>query len=437
MAFPTQRGKLALAAYLEQHSDFRLTAANLSLSQALQQLETHPEDYGQQFIQANKLFKRCVFVLLMLCALFGALAVPSALLGDHSQQVNIFWLLLVLLGVHLLNLVMWGVSLLISPLRASAPHSYFLATLVFLNNKLAPLFKLNPKVCAAYLQWQCHPYSNKWLLSLLSHCAWGVYLSAGLFMSVLLLLTNQVTFVWETTLLNEQTFISLTGHLSWLPSQLGIALPNQFDILNSPVDTLSQTDLTRQRWANFLLISLALYGVLPRLVCGIISLLMYRLKRFYLPLSPYEKSLQQRYQVPLKDSKIVDKEALQPSPATPPMLATLQDLPNAALRESWALYEWLGAPPAILAAAKSLCYLHDRQTQQSFLAQPNSSPMYLLVTPTQSPDRGTLRLLNEAKQAYPRLSLVLEHCTCASSLEDWQRFAAQSHLPLYKMTQEG
>ena len=60
-------------------------------------------------------------------------------------------------------------------------------------------------------------------------------------MTLLLLLTNQVNFAWETTLLSDDAFIQLTQTLSIIPQWFDIALPNHLDILASRVDLVSQT----------------------------------------------------------------------------------------------------------------------------------------------------------------------------------------------------
>ncbi len=436
MAFPSLRGKLALAAYLEQHSDFRLATGGSSLSQALQQLDSQPHQYEQEFVRAHKLFQRCAVGLFLLCALLGTMAVPSALLGPQNQQVNIFWLLLILLGMHGLNLLLWCVSLLISPFRNTPPNSFLLSILVFVNNKLAPLLKLSPHVSAAYLQWQCHPYSNKWLLGVLSHAGWGIYLFAGWLMSVLLLLTNQVTFVWETTLLDEQAFLTITELISWLPEQLGIAVPNQLDILGSPVDVSYQTEQTRQHWANLLLASLMLYGVLPRVLGATISLMMLRIKRYYLPLSSHEQALQKRFQPTQYTSDIVDADhsTADDYRAEP---ATTSPLPKQALLGCWGLYEWMDTQPKALASAQSVTILNDRQAQQRFLAQQDLASVYLLVNPQTSPDRGTQRFITQIKQACPDLALVIYHEAPQDYRQDWQQLATRAGIRLYLMTTEG
>ena len=109
MTFPTQGAKLTLAAWLETHSDFRLPAHASDVKTALMTLDTSPSpvSYSAQFATLKRYFNRAVLVLMVCCALLGFMAVPSAFAMNQANQVNIFWLFLVLLGFHGLNVIVW------------------------------------------------------------------------------------------------------------------------------------------------------------------------------------------------------------------------------------------------------------------------------------------------------------------------------------------
>ncbi|NLQ18871.1 DUF2868 domain-containing protein [Marinomonas sp. M1K-6] len=438
MTFPTQGAKLALAAWLESHSAFRLPTEANNLSDALKALETTPHlnGYLTQFSRLRRYFIRAILSLFVVSFLLGMIAVPPAFATGESHQVNIFWLFIILLGFHALNFVVWFITMLATMRQQTSGQGLLLSLLIFINKKISKHSHIEEEVAAAYFHWQCPTHANKWLVSSISHGAWGCYLFAGWMMTLLLLLTNQVNFVWETTLLSDNAFIQLTQTLSVIPQWFGISLPNQLDILASRVDLVSQTAATRQHWANFLLASIMLYGVLPRLILTAICLGLYHVKRATQPLSTPEKIIQNRYRQQAKQSRhILDADHHPAShSATNANNASNGPLPSNALSQHWALYEWSQAKPDSLRQPRSLSLLNNRQQQDDFLASPSDEAMYILVDAKQSPDRGTRRFFSQASTTYPALFMVIYGGENATFSEDWQRLARETHLPFTPFT---
>ena len=195
MTFPTFKAKLALAAWLETHTEFRLSTHASDLTSALKELEASPKStsYLAQFTQLKRYFNRGILGLLIVSLLLGFMAVPPAFATGQSNQVNIFWLFIILLGFHALNFVVWFVTMMATMKQQTEIKGMLLSLLIFLNQKISKHSHINTDVSAAYIHWQCPAHSNKWLISSLSHGAWGCYLLAGWVMTLLLLLTNQVT----------------------------------------------------------------------------------------------------------------------------------------------------------------------------------------------------------------------------------------------------
>lgn len=440
MTFPTIRAKLALAAWLETHTEFRLSAHANDLPSALKELEASPNStsYLDQFTQLKRYFNRAILGLLVVSLLLGLMAVPPAFATGQSNQVNIFWLFIILLGFHALNFVVWFVTMVATMKQQTDSKGMLLSLLILLNKKISKHSHINTDVSAAYLHWQCPAHSNKWLISSLSHGAWGCYLLAGWIMTLLLLLTNQVNFVWETTLLSDDAFIQLTQTLSVIPQWFGIALPNQVDILASRIDLVSQTATTRQHWANFLLASIFIYGVLPRLLFAIICLAMYHLKRATQPLSTQEKIIQNRYHRQEKQSRnVLDANHHQSSSSsTQSNEADNNPLADDAFSQHWALFEWSGTKPDSLRSARSLSLLNSREEQEQFLTSSSNEPIYILVNAEQSPDRGTRRFFSQASMAYPELLMVIYGNEKARFIEDWQRLARETRLHSTQLKQK-
>jgi hypothetical protein len=440
MTFPTHSAKLALAAWLETHTEFRLPTHANDLSSALKELETSPQStsYLAQFIQLKLYFNRAILGLLVVCLLLGFMAVPPAFATSQSNQVNIFWLFIILLGFHALNFVIWFVTMIATMRQNTESKGMLLGLLMFLNKKLSKHSHINTNVSAAYLHWQCATRSNKWLVSSISHGAWGCYLLAGWLMTLLLLLTNQVNFVWETTLLSDGAFIQLTQALSIIPQWFDITLPNQFDILVSRVDLVAQTASTRQHWANFLLASIMFYGVLPRLIFTVFCLSMYHIKRVTQPLSTQEKIIQNRYRQPESQRRtVLDADHHRVESGSKNMdEAHKNTLPDSAYSHNWALFEWSQDKPECLHSASAVSLLNSREEQDRFLASPSDEPMYVLVNAGQSPDRGTRRFFSRAATVYPSLLMVIAEDNNATFLEDWQRLARETRLHSSQLKQK-
>jgi hypothetical protein len=440
MTFPTQRAKLALAAWLEAHSEFRLSAHASNLTTALEELKTSPQpsSYLAQFSRLKGYFNRAILGLLIVSFLLGLIAVPPAFATGESNQVNIFWLFIILLGFHALNFIVWFVTMMATMRYSSEGKGFLLSLLIFINKKVSKHSLIKEEVTAAYLHWQCPAHSNKWLISSISHGAWGCYLLAGWIMTLLLLLTNQVNFVWETTLLSDQAFIQLTQTLSILPQWFGISLPNQLDILASRVDLISQTASTRQHWANFLLASILIYGVLPRLIFMLISLGLYHFKRATQPLSTQEKIIQNRYRQPEKQHRNIldaDHHKTEKS-STASNTGDQKTLANNSFSQHWALFEWSTAQPDYLNSARSLSFLNSREEQERFLMSSSNEPVYILVDGAQSPDRGSRRFFSQASKVYPSLFMVISDHEQAKFIADWQRLARETHLAFTSLTQK-
>jgi len=431
MPFPTHSAKLSLAAWLEAHTEFQLPTHASDLPTALNELDRSPQpkSYLAQFTQLKRYFNRAILGLLLVSLLLGFMAVPPAFATSQSNQVNIFWLFIILLGFHALNFIVWCVTMLATMRQSNNHQGFLLSLLIFLNKKVGKHLHINTEVSTAYLHWQCPNHVNKWLVSSISHGAWGCYLFAGWVMTLLLLLTNQVNFAWETTLLSDDSFVQLTQTLSAIPQWFGIALPNQVDILASRVDLVSQTASTRQHWANFLLASIFLYGVLPRAMLTIVCVAMYHLKRAAQPLSTQEKIIQNRYRQQEKQSRhILDADNHRSGSSAPANDTHSNTLAESAFSQQWALFEWSQARPDYLHAARSVSLLNSREEQDRFLASANDEPMYILVNAEQSPDRGTRRFFTQTSKVYSALTMVIAEQGQAKFTEDWQRLAKEAHI---------
>ncbi len=239
-------------------------AALLTRAQAM----TRANDCQNDIDKPAKLHSMLLKAAFVLVALLGFLAVANALSSgsDDQHAINIYWLLIVLLGFNLLSIALWCVGSLtkigdlISGSIAKLPLSVF--------KKLA--IGKQPAARAWYAGHYREHY-GLWHISTLNHSLWLVYLCAGLFSLILFLSAQQYDFYWGSTLLSADTFLSLTNTLAAPLAAVGFAVPDASQISMSREGLGNASAVTRQQWAMFLIGALLLYGLLPRFVCWLVA----------------------------------------------------------------------------------------------------------------------------------------------------------------------
>jgi hypothetical protein len=277
----------------------------------------------------------------------------------------------------------------------------------------------------------------------LSHALWAGYLLGGLGMILMLLAARQYDFVWETTLLGEATFVSLTQALSVLPAHLGLPTPSLEHISGSRLGAdPALLAAARQAWAGLLISSLLLYGLLPRIALYLFCRLRQAraLAAFRLDTSrPYYVRLRQRLIPPATHLGVVDADDVPPqtNPESP-LPGGAQAIPAEA--------HWLGIelgpeepwPPVALPPPQDLGSVADRLGQHRALDQVailGRKPLVLAVPLQRSPDRGLARFIAQLLGAHSGSSwlALLENraATAAAAtrdarLCDWYALAASS-----------
>ncbi|WP_162874416.1 DUF2868 domain-containing protein, partial [Pseudomonas viridiflava] len=112
---------------------------------------------------------------------------------------------------------------------------------------------------------------NRWVLGLVVNSLWLIALLSALVVLLMLMSTRRYGFVWETTILSSDTFVSLTQTLSTIPAWLGFSVPDESMIRASGNGALS-IENARQAWAAWLVGVLLVYGILPRLMLAALCL---------------------------------------------------------------------------------------------------------------------------------------------------------------------
>ncbi|ATR81302.1 hypothetical protein CS390_01460 [Pseudomonas sp. HLS-6] len=332
-----------------------------------------------------------LLVLLAVAVLSGA-GLAFAALGDGQRPVNVFWAVGSLLGVNLLLLLSWAMSFSLAGEQGASLGRVWL----WLSEKLARDAQAVHLAPALLLLLQ-RQRLNRWLLGALVNGLWLLALGSALLVLLVLLATRRYGFVWETTILGDQTFIDLTQALGALPALLGFSVPDVAMIRASGVSQ-PVLELARQAWAGWLLGVLMVYGLLPRLLLAATCLWRWRRGRQHLSLD-----LKLPGYNTLREALIPSSERLginDPEPAAMPEVTRLADAEHSAgaLLVGLELDDQRPWPPALPASVVDAGILDSRESRNRLLEQLSRFPparLAIACDPRRSPDRGSLALIAE------------------------------------------
>ncbi len=394
-------------------------------------------------VHIDKALRNSGLATLAIGALFvalGALAASQAFSQVTANTVNFYWLLTVLLGFNLLALLFWVIGLTLAKLSGSHITSPLPRLQDLVNRWLSSGSAAQQAYRAVHgVLWSGD--SGHWLLSRMTHAIWLSYLTGGLAMILLMLATRQFDFVWETTLLGPDTFVSLTETLSIIPAALGFSVPDSAQVAASHPGIMREGDAgaSRRAWAGLLLGCMVVYGILPRLLLlGVSQALLVRARgRFRLPLSdPYYIGLRNRLMPATRRFGVVDPDRHQ-RPAVVPVnpIATDSRLPDNAFFTGIELNPDQPWPPGGIPAGDDLGIVNDGPSQHRVLdalATSGGRPLVAVVPLMRSPDRGLERLLGalKARSRGPLYLALSEADTDGRSVDtngrerDWFRLAA-------------
>jgi hypothetical protein len=388
----------------------------------------------------------------MLVVMLGALGTLYAV--TDSQTINIYWLLLVLLGFNIVSMLLWltGISLNIEGLTSG-----MLARLTgwlpgHLESKARVRENLDRKKAGilADRAWLACSFSGpvgKWHFSKISHQLWLAYLFAGLFSLVLLLMVRQYDFTWGTTLLSDTVFVTLTETLSVPLDVLGFATPSAEQVQQTRIGQLQQglapaaSAELRYLWAQFLLASLLCFGIAPRIILWCWSLIMFRRARRLFMLDhylPYYIALRQRLQPLASHRQVIDAGTAPVDNYHPPAPGTVtHTLPAEARWIAVELGDDIPWPLASLNVNNDLGQVVDRETLADILQRlrDNQYPVIAIaVSSARPPDRGVQRTIASLVSGGEQRWLVLlqnheDEPVTEKRLAAWYRLADACDVP--------
>lgn len=347
-------------------------------------LKTSADDVIRQYSRLIYITSVIQWGSVVLFLALGLLAAPLAFDASSSQKVNIFWLLSVLLGAHFLSLIIWTLSFTTGRQRSS----YLKSLISICLKQFAKWAHIPDMIVDTFMRIRFAESCGKWFLARLMHTMWGAYLIGGLISAIFFLMTHQVHFVWETTLLTSQDFATLTQLLSIIPEALGMAVPTLSDIHQSRIDQVVQPEDMRRMWAIWVLGCVLIYGVAIRVTLAGISHLYWlaATRRRINALGPITVTHSAH------STTIIDPDGdarpIADQPDIP--LRRVSQLPY---HDQYFLFEWSKPHPLALKDAHSLETINSAQEQQLYLRSPE--PNCILIDSTLSPDRGSLRFLRQ------------------------------------------
>ena len=373
---------------------------------------------------------RLALSLLVLLALLSGAGLALGALGDGQRPVNVFWALGSLLGLHLLLLLGWLLGLLLGGKQAGALGRLWL----WLSEKLARDARAAQLAPALLLLLQRQGL-NRWLLGLLVHGLWLVALLSALLLTLVLLATRRYGFVWETTLLGSDTFVSLTHALGAIPALMGFAVPSA-EIIRASGDAALPIEAARHAWAGWLLGVLLVFGILPRLLLTLFCLWRWQAGQKHLQLDlslPGYSLLRERLQPSSERLGVCDTAPAQLH--QPEAGQTVRDSQGALLvaieldpQRNW--------PPTLPKDVADAGVIDSREQRKQLLDQLSRFPparLLIACDPRRSPDRGSLALLGELARTASATRIWLlppppGEALDSARLGDWHRALEQLQL---------
>ena len=404
------------------------------------------DDLSLPLGQAARLSRYANTAALIVAALLGALGVSYAV--TDSFTINIYWLLLVLLGFNLISMLLWltGISLNVKGLTAGVMARLTSWLPGHFKSKNHSGNQVSRQANRAWLACNFAGSVGKWQFSKITHQLWLAYLFTGLAFLLLLLMVRQYDFVWGTTLLSDTAFVKLTEVLSGPLQALGFATPSVDQVQDTRIGLeQSLTIEHRTRWAQFLLGALLCFGIVPRILLWSWSALMsaYARSRFALDYYlPYYVRLRQQLMPLASHGQIIDADAAPPVIfETPDKTSSSTPVPHTLPKETlWVAVE-LGSniswPPESIDTGKDLGQVVDRDSLTTILQhlQRTAKPVVAVaVSSVRPPDRGVQRTIASLMSSSEQPWLVLlqsqpDEPVSTTRLAAWYRLAEACKVP--------
>lgn len=378
-----------------------------------------------------------IFTLILIIGLMSGAAAVLKAVESNDNTLNIFWIIVVLLGFNTVSLLLWLAVSLWPRSNLKSPIGNLFHSLLTWAVSLSRSEGVSVVASKTWLEWQLGSQPGRWLLGATVHLFWLFFLIGGLAMLVITLSTRQYDFVWGSTILSNQAFSNITNILSIPMEWLNWPAPSNADLLASQIGTAAAEPMssaaateTRASWGYFLIGCLALFGMVPRIAAWFACILIRKLclKNQTLDLTqPYYIKLQHHWHNLSRTRLILDKETTNATHTTINQhYFSHRALPSKAL---WLGLELTPSTQSYANQAQLINIIDKATTQQAMDALKSAKvPIVLLVNGQKPPDRGMTRLLKNLVELKPKTAFWLV-CALAQRFDSGKNASTQSQSP--------
>ena len=367
--------------------------------------------------------RRILYALLAIIAVVSGIVLARTSIAG-SEPISIAMMLIALLGLNLFMLMVWLVLAVFSGNGGGIGGSLLqgLQQYLFRHNKAQGLLT---GVAVANQQRLLKP-----AMATLAHGFWAVLLFATFVSLYLLLVVNQYSFQWQTTLLNERQVAAIANGLSWLPALLKLNIPSAQVLLDN---TLHNHNSEVGRW---LLAMLLLYGVAPRILLAMGSFIFFRISLAKMQLdlqAPGISQLRLRLQPTSSSAEIIDADPGDVSTSLQrgkPKHFGRGELVLSLDYESepdWNHTLWLNSVGVVASS-------DDRKALLADLATHTPARILVRINSQLSPDRGSLRFIQRLQEQCGSLNAWI--IGQGPYFEHWSEALAEIRVPLFTMPEE-
>lgn len=376
--------------------------------------------------------------------IIGVISV-TRIFDSSTSQLNIFWLLMTLLGSHFIALLFWLSTLFWSQKHDKPAFSipaWITETTQYIQKRW-----LSPPPSSIHFQfhstaWRIKHQGNigRWQMGVYSHLFWTTFLASSLATLLLIFSTQQFHFYWGSTLMNSSAFTSIIHTLSLPFSHLIHATPSAEQIQQSQLLNHTTLNHTHQRvWAFFILYSVIIYGMSIRLI-GLIFCLWkcHQAKQAYsLDYAQSYYLLKEQALMPKTDlTQVIDNDEYPPEAKKHPI-----DHTSAPSSPSQFIGLFIESPITPIKSLEhriqkqvALTTKHDLETYLG--TQHDTNQAIILLLPNHKvPDRGIRRLITKILNHHAHSNTWIgimeptDNVVTQDKLHQWKKFAHDFSIP--------
>ena len=222
-------------------------------------------------------------------SVLGTLTAAGSLEAPAGRPVNLFWILGAVLGGQSLLLVLWILLAILggrllgrcSLGGAIAGIARFLAGQLGSGSRRGGDERREcvDAASAAVTHVDFGGSRTRWALGTITHLGW-TFFNIGLLGGLVVILSiRQVDFGWETTIGSEAMFKQVGEAISRLPEAIGFNVPSEAEFAAARIDAAGSNASSadaRRAFSGLIIGSLVLYGLLPRCLLLVLSVLLWK-----------------------------------------------------------------------------------------------------------------------------------------------------------------